>query len=157
MLRALGAGNKGIPPHCAGYRAGGLGRDHPRGHRRREPDHLAADRHDRCCRTPHGRKTQRLRATLCARGGRRDNMSAGLALPRETGVNRRIFGAAVSVLAATVIVKIVATGKEFVVAGIYGRSDAMDAFLAAFLIPNLLVNLIAESMNQALIPTLIRV
>jgi putative peptidoglycan lipid II flippase len=33
----------------------------------------------------------------------------------------------------------------------------MDAFLAAFLIPNLLVNLIAESMNQALIPTLIRV
>jgi putative peptidoglycan lipid II flippase len=33
----------------------------------------------------------------------------------------------------------------------------MDAFLAAFLIPNLLINLIAESMNQALIPTLIRV
>ncbi len=84
-------------------------------------------------------------------------MSAGLALPRETGVNRRIFGAAVSVLAATVIVKIVATGKEFVVAGIYGRSDAMDAFLAAFLIPNLLVNLIAESMNQALVPTFVRI
>ena len=33
----------------------------------------------------------------------------------------------------------------------------MDAFLAAFLIPNLLINLVAESMNQALIPTLIRV
>ena len=33
----------------------------------------------------------------------------------------------------------------------------MDAFLAAFLIPNLLINLIAESMNQALVPTLIRV
>src|SRR5262249_32694028 len=49
------------------------------------------------------------------------------------------------------------TGKEFVVAGIYGRSDAMDAFLAAFLIPNLLVNLIGESMNQALVPTFIRV
>jgi putative peptidoglycan lipid II flippase len=47
--------------------------------------------------------------------------------------------------------------KEFVVAGVYGRSDAMDAFLAAFLIPNLLVNLIAESMNQALMPTLVRV
>jgi putative peptidoglycan lipid II flippase len=33
----------------------------------------------------------------------------------------------------------------------------MDAFLAAFLIPNLLINLFAESMNQALIPTLVRV
>jgi putative peptidoglycan lipid II flippase len=33
----------------------------------------------------------------------------------------------------------------------------MDAFLAAFLIPNLLINLISESMNQALVPTLIRV
>jgi len=44
-----------------------------------------------------------------------------------------------------------------VLAGFFGRSDAMDAFLAALLIPNLLVNLLAESMNQALIPTLVRV
>ena len=58
---------------------------------------------------------------------------------------------------AGVLVKIIATFKEFVVAGVYGRSDAMDAFLIAFLIPNLLINLIAESMNQALIPTLVRV
>ena len=71
--------------------------------------------------------------------------------------NRRILRAAGSVLVAGAVVKIAAIGKEFVVAGIYGRSDAMDAFLAAFLIPNLLINLIAESMNQALIPTLIRV
>jgi len=28
-----------------------------------------------------------------------------------------------------------ATGKEIAVAGVYGRSDAMDAFLAAALIP----------------------
>jgi putative peptidoglycan lipid II flippase len=33
----------------------------------------------------------------------------------------------------------------------------MDAFLAAALIPSLLVNLISESMNQALVPTLVRV
>jgi putative peptidoglycan lipid II flippase len=33
----------------------------------------------------------------------------------------------------------------------------MDAFLAAALIPGLLINLISESMNQALVPTLIRV
>ncbi len=47
--------------------------------------------------------------------------------------------------------------KEIGVASVYGRSDAMDAFLAAALIPSLLVNLISESMNQALVPTLVRV
>lgn len=84
-------------------------------------------------------------------------MSASVALPEHKPAVRPIFRAAAAVFAAGAVVKIAATGKEFVVAGIYGRSDAMDAFLAAFLIPNLLVNLIAESMNQALIPTLIRI
>jgi putative peptidoglycan lipid II flippase len=72
-------------------------------------------------------------------------------------VNRRILRAAASVAAAGILVKIVATFKEIAVAGVYGRSDAMDAFLAAALIPSLLINLISESMNQALAPTLIRV
>ena len=72
-------------------------------------------------------------------------------------INRRIFRAAASVTAAGILVKVVATFKEIAVAGAYGRSDAMDAFLAAALIPGLLVNLISESMNQALVPTLIRV
>jgi putative peptidoglycan lipid II flippase len=72
-------------------------------------------------------------------------------------MDRRILGAVASVFAAGAVVKIAAMGKEFVVAGVFGRSDAMDAFLAAFLIPNLLINLIAESMNQALVPTLIKV
>jgi putative peptidoglycan lipid II flippase len=72
-------------------------------------------------------------------------------------VNRRILRAAASITAAGILVKIVATFKEFTVAGVYGRSDAMDAFLAAALLPNLLINVIAESMNQALVPTLVRV
>lgn len=72
-------------------------------------------------------------------------------------VNRRIFRAAASVTVAGILVKLVATLKEFTVAGVYGRSDAMDALLAALLIPGLLINLISESMNQALVPTLIRV
>src|SRR5580698_10549453 len=72
-------------------------------------------------------------------------------------VNRRIFRAVVSISAAGILVKGVATIKEVTVAGVFGRSDAMDAFLAAALIPGLLVNLISESMNQALVPTLIRV
>jgi putative peptidoglycan lipid II flippase len=72
-------------------------------------------------------------------------------------MDRRILRAAAAVTIAGILVKVAATLKEVVVAGLYGRSDAMDAFLAAFLIPNLLVNVIAETMNQALIPTLIRV
>jgi putative peptidoglycan lipid II flippase len=72
-------------------------------------------------------------------------------------INRRIFRAAVIVTAAGVLVKVVATIKEFAVAGVFGRSDAMDAFLIAFLVPGLLVNLFAESMNLALVPTLVRV
>lgn len=72
-------------------------------------------------------------------------------------VNRRIFRAVVSISAVGILVKGVATFKEIAVAGVFGRSDAMDAFLAAALIPGLLVNLISESMNQALVPTLIRV
>jgi len=63
----------------------------------------------------------------------------------------------VSVGAALVLVKLVAAFKEIAVASVYGRSDAMDAFLAAALVPSLLVNLISESMNQALVPTLVRV
>jgi putative peptidoglycan lipid II flippase len=80
----------------------------------------------------------------------------GPALPAAS-VNRRILSAAVSVSAAGVLVKAAAVFKETVVAGIYGRSDELDSFLTAALIPGLLINLISESMNQALIPTLIRV
>lgn len=72
-------------------------------------------------------------------------------------INRRIFRAAATVAAVGILVKIVGTFKEIAVAGVFGRSDAMDAFLVAALIPSLLINLISESMNQALVPTLIRV
>ena len=80
------------------------------------------------------------------------------AAPFETSsINRRILNAVLWVSAAGVLVKIAAVFKEIAVAGVYGRTDAMDAFLAAALIPGLLVNLISESMNQALAPTLVRV
>src|SRR5580698_1708502 len=74
-----------------------------------------------------------------------------------TTIHRSVLHAAISVGAAGIIVKLIATTKEIGVAAVYGRSDAMDAFLAAALIPSLLVNLISESMNQALVPTLVRV
>jgi len=73
------------------------------------------------------------------------------------GVNRMILKAASSVALAAILVKLIAMAKEIVVAARFGRNDEMDAFLVAFLLPGLLVNLFAESMNQALIPTLVRV
>jgi putative peptidoglycan lipid II flippase len=76
---------------------------------------------------------------------------------RGASVNRLILRAAASIAAVGILVKVVATFKEVAVAGVYGRSDEMDAFLAAALVPGLLINLISESMNQALVPTLIRV
>jgi len=78
-------------------------------------------------------------------------------LIKADGIHRSVLRAALSVGAAGIFVKLVATAKEIGVASVYGRSDAMDAFLAAALIPSLLVNLISESMNQALVPTLVRV
>jgi putative peptidoglycan lipid II flippase len=87
-------------------------------------------------------------------------MAPSAAVERSSGaasLNRTVLRAALSVSAAGVVVKLIATLKEIAVAGLYGRSDAMDAFLAAALIPSLLVNLISESMNQALVPTLVRV
>ena len=80
-----------------------------------------------------------------------------LASARASGIHRSILRAALSVGAAGIVVKLIATAKEISVAAVYGRSDAMDAFFAAALIPGLLVNLISESMNQALVPTLVRV
>ena len=70
--------------------------------------------------------------------------------------SRRILHAASWVTAATLLVKLSATGKELLVAAFFTRSAVVDAFLVALLIPNLLVNLFAESMNQALVPALIR-
>src|SRR5580692_5451847 len=78
-------------------------------------------------------------------------------LVRADDIHRSILSAALSVGAAGILVKLIATAKEIGVASVYGRTDAMDAFLAAALIPSLLVNLISESMNQALVPTLVRV
>ena len=55
------------------------------------------------------------------------------------------------------VVKVVATAKEITVAGVFGRSDALESFLVAALVPGLLINLFSESMNQALVPELVRV
>lgn len=57
----------------------------------------------------------------------------------------------------TLLVKLVAAGKEVVVARQLGVGDAMDAFIVAFTLPNVTMHIIATSFNSALIPTYMEV
>lgn len=71
--------------------------------------------------------------------------------------NRKIFAAAVTVGTGTALVKLVAIVKELVVAWKFGTADDLDAFLIALLIPSFITNVVAGSLNAALIPTYIQV
>jgi putative peptidoglycan lipid II flippase len=57
----------------------------------------------------------------------------------------------------TVLVKLAAAAKEMVLAHQFGTSDALDAFLMASVLPNFAANLIAGSLNVALIPAYVLV
>jgi putative peptidoglycan lipid II flippase len=72
-------------------------------------------------------------------------------------VSYSIFRAALLVTVASVFVKLAATGKEFVVADFFGRGDALDAYLIAFLVPGFIVGIVSISFNAALIPTFVQV
>ena len=49
----------------------------------------------------------------------------------SSSVNGSIFRAVVVVGAASLIVKVISTGKELAVAGYFGRGDMLDAYLIA--------------------------
>ena len=53
--------------------------------------------------------------------------------------------------------KLIALFKEVAVADYFGRGDAVDAFLVAYLVPGFLIVLVAGSLNAAFIPTFILV
>ncbi|MFO0700470.1 MAG: lipid II flippase MurJ [Nitrospira sp.] len=76
---------------------------------------------------------------------------------QKRSVNTSIFAAMVTVGGSTVCVKLVAMAKDVVIAMQFGTSDALDAFLIAYLLPSFAINLIAGSLNAALIPTYIQV
>lgn len=76
---------------------------------------------------------------------------------RETSVNTRIFAAILTVGSLTAIVKLVSAGKELVIAYRFGTSDALDAFVIAFVLPQFFIELIGGALNAALIPTYIQV
>jgi putative peptidoglycan lipid II flippase len=72
-------------------------------------------------------------------------------------INRKIFSAAMIVAGGTAFVKVIAVVKELVVAAQFGTADELDAFLIALIIPSVIINIIADSFNAALIPTYIKV
>jgi putative peptidoglycan lipid II flippase len=79
-------------------------------------------------------------------------------LPKITGpktINRQIFRAAFLVGMLTLLAKCGATVKELLVARWFGRSDALDAFLIAYLVPAFVVALVTGALSSALIPTFI--
>ena len=76
---------------------------------------------------------------------------------RTHSVNRRILSAMVSVGAVTLVAKLAALGKDVVTASYFGTSDAMDAFLIAFVLPTFAINVIAGSLEAAVVPVYVRV
>lgn len=72
-------------------------------------------------------------------------------------VNRKILGAVFTVGFLTAFVKLAAFVKELVVAWRFGTGDEIDAFLIAFVVPSLIVNVVATSFSSALLPTYIKV
>jgi putative peptidoglycan lipid II flippase len=72
-------------------------------------------------------------------------------------VNRQVFSAALVVGIGTALVKVLAVVKELVVANKFGTANELDAFLIALLIPSIMIGIIANSFNSALIPTYIKV
>ena len=75
----------------------------------------------------------------------------------DGSANRHIFTAMLTVGTVTLVVKTMATLKEMVVAHAFGTSDSLDALLIAYLLPSFGINVIAGSLNAALIPTYIQV
>ncbi|HJV23977.1 MAG TPA: lipid II flippase MurJ [Holophagaceae bacterium] len=71
--------------------------------------------------------------------------------------SRGVLKAALVIGILSALVKVSAVVKESVVAASFGTSDAYDAFVVASLAPTMVVSLISNSLNAALIPTYIRV
>jgi len=82
---------------------------------------------------------------------------AAAAAWRSASTNRRIFGAALVVGTMTVGVRVTGMLKELLVAWRFGRSDELEAFLLAYVVPSLAVSVIAGAFGPALIPTFVRV
>src|SRR6185437_3736845 len=80
----------------------------------------------------------------------------GWLVPSRHTVNRKILWAASVTAAVSVVVKAAAILKESLVARQFGRSDALDAFLIALVLPDFINNLVAGSFNSSFVPSFIQ-
>jgi putative peptidoglycan lipid II flippase len=73
----------------------------------------------------------------------------------DNSPNRKIFQAALIISFLTLVAKGGATIKELLVARAFGRSDPLDAFLIAYLLPSFVLGLVTGSLSSALLPALV--
>ncbi len=71
------------------------------------------------------------------------------------GGHWRVFGDAATVGALTSAAKLAGAVKVMVTARFFGTSDALDAFLIAFLLPSFLADVVAGSFTPSLVPLLV--
>ncbi|HTV53486.1 MAG TPA: lipid II flippase MurJ [Terriglobia bacterium] len=81
-------------------------------------------------------------------------LARDLAAPKTA--NRMIFRAAVLVATFSLVAKLAGTAREIAVAGWFGRGPEVDALFIAFLVPTFVVNLVAGSVNSAVIPVFVQ-
>ena len=67
------------------------------------------------------------------------------------------MASAATLAAATFVAKLIAFGKDLLVARDFGAGDQLDAFLVAFLVPSFGVTVLASSFAPAFVPNYIRV
>jgi putative peptidoglycan lipid II flippase len=84
------------------------------------------------------------------------NARAALKQWAGASINRQIFSAAFVVGVITIGVKMVAMLRELMIAWQFGTSDAIDAYLIAWVIPNFVVIVVVGSFNAAFIPVYIQ-
>lgn len=71
--------------------------------------------------------------------------------------HRRVLASAAMLGGTTVLVKLIAFGKDWLVARRFGAGDDLDAFLVALLIPTYAVAVLGHSFASGFMPTYIRV
>jgi len=71
--------------------------------------------------------------------------------------DRGVLRIAAGLGVATVLVKLLALAKDWLVARSFGAGDELDAFLVAFLLPSYAVAVVAHSFGPAFLPSYIRV
>lgn len=72
-------------------------------------------------------------------------------------VDARILRATLLVGSLTVLAKVAATAKEIFVASSFGRSDVVDAFLIAFLVPQTVISVGGACFSASLVPVFAKV